>query len=81
MPGIGGFVCSTKPGSLLVLTTVSSFESGLRWKLLKSGKAESSGRRGEAVVVENRIRNKRKFIFSVRQKNVGNKKVWEKNLS
>lgn len=30
MPGTGGFVCSTKPGSLLVLTTVLSFESGSR---------------------------------------------------
>ena len=58
MPG-RGCVCSTKPGSLLELATVSSFETESSWKSVKSGsKAESTGRRGEAVAVESRIRNR-----------------------
>lgn len=53
-PGVGGWVCSTKPGSLLELTTVSTFETGSSWKLVKSEwEAESSnGRSGEAMAVE-----------------------------
>lgn len=59
MPGRGGCVCSTKPGSLLEVTTVSSFENGSSWKLVNSGsEAESTGRRWEAIVVDSRIRSK-----------------------
>lgn len=75
MPGRGGCVCPTKPGSLVELTTVSSFESGSSWKLVKSGsKAESTGRRGEAIVKDSRIRKEQMFICTVKKNDVGNKK-------
>lgn len=58
MPG-RGCVCSTKPGLLLELTTVPPFVTGSSWKSVKSGsEAESTDRRGEAVVVVSRVRNR-----------------------
>lgn len=53
-PGVGGWVCSTKPGSLLELTPILTFETGSSWKLVKSEmEAESSNdRSGEPMAVE-----------------------------
>ena len=75
MPGRGGCVCPTKPGSLLELTTVSWFENGSGWKLVKSGsKVEPTGRRGEAIVKDIRISNGQMFICTVKNTMSGNDK-------